>query len=396
MKRSATFHNGTLAVLALAALLPVPASAQRSVEFGYKDRIFEQKYVLPEAVNAVQLELISGASFLQALQSGGSPDKLDPTLLAAGGGTCAAFFVSAQAEPTPTEAQAAIQKLGKRRDSGGWDEVSRSPVTEDKKCVAQLMLFRAAYADSLSTEGQLTQLSSATERAQLDRRLQELNGTAEPSHGGTPTTGQVARNDVQPDSGEEGCRVGGLCRVIETTLFCRTPQQMAAILSQRPGPARKKVLTVLAASGDCRQVAQGETLHWTASIATVQPQGEPMPAEFIGVWASKNGSCELPPEGADGEFPFLVVTREGYEGHESNCRLTSVGRARQTEGAMVRLLTFACEGEGESWQAKEEWAAPTVVRRTGAMIFHEMRLARDGVPYRRCALKVGPADSLRR
>jgi len=161
MKRSVTFHNGTLAVLALAALLPVPASAQRSVEFGYKDRIFEQKYVLPEAVNAVQLELVSGASFLQALKSGGSPDKLDPTLLAAGGGTCAAFFVSAQAEPTPTEAQAAIQKFGKRRDSGGWDEVSRSPVTEDKKCVAQLMMFRAAYADSLSTEGQLTQLSSA-------------------------------------------------------------------------------------------------------------------------------------------------------------------------------------------------------------------------------------------
>lgn len=93
-----------------------------------------------------------------------------------------------------------------------------------------------------------------------------------------------------------------MCQVIETTLFCRTPQQMAAILSQRPGPARKQVLTVLAASGDCRQIVQGETLQWTAPIATVQPQGEAM-AELV------------PGTLADGTAGFLlkdgVIARTG-------------------------------------------------------------------------------------
>lgn len=64
------------------------------------------------------------------------------------------------------------------------------------------------------------------------------------------------------------------------TLFCRTPQQLGAILSQRPGPGRKQVLNVLSASGDCRQVPAGQPLQWTAPMVVVHPQGEPA-AELV-------------------------------------------------------------------------------------------------------------------
>lgn len=72
----------------------------------------------------------------------------------------------------------------------------------------------------------------------------------------------------------DDCQQGRTCRVIEVTLFCRTPQQMTAILSQRPGPARRQMLAAFTASGDCRKVGPGATLAWTAPIAKVQPQGE--------------------------------------------------------------------------------------------------------------------------
>lgn len=447
-----------LASALMSGLATAPAWAQRSVEFGYKDRIFEQKYALPDNVNAVQLGLITGGSFMQALQSGGSPDKLDPALMTAAGGTCAAFFVDAQAEPPPTDAQTAIRKFGQRRDSGGWDAVSRSAVTQDKKCVAQLMLFRAAYADSLSTQAQLAQLASAmrsrfasewlsqseigtartqqaaqrlkaiwsrlerlseygidipsdmlaqfdqpsanaslgaasderlsagtdarlsaleaqaatslqqrneqqkaeakraaeaerqaeeqaqqerrlrkeqedarlraerqleeeisrlkhrrerldgdirllrsrlvyenkgadgirltnqinaalAEQAQIDRRLRELNGVPTGLSDSALPDGRAAIRAAQPTSGQS-CGIGGGCRVLELTLFCRTPQQMAAILSQPPGSARKQVLGVLSSSGDCRQVAQGEAFTWTSAITSVQPKGEPV-AELV-------------------------------------------------------------------------------------------------------------------
>lgn len=68
--------------------------------------------------------------------------------------------------------------------------------------------------------------------------------------------------------------------MIALTLFCRTPQQMAAILSQRPGPARKQVLNALTASDDCRQVSAGQLLQWTAPITSIQPNGESM-AELV-------------------------------------------------------------------------------------------------------------------
>lgn len=118
-------------------------------------------------------------------------------------------------------------------------------------------------------------------------------------------------------------------------------------------------------------------------------QAQQMPAEFIGVWASKNGSCELSPEGADGEFPFLVVTREGYDGHESSCRLTSVGPVASSARRAGRALSFACSGEGETWAVTERWSGEAVTRRIGGWDLRQAFLTREGYTFRRCGLTAG-------
>lgn len=87
------------------------------------------------------------------------------------------------------------------------------------------------------------------ERSQVVRRLASLR---------TAPAIPVAARPQDPTI-EGDCRQGAVCRVIEVTLFCRTPQQMAAILSQRPGPARKQVLNTFVASGDCGWTICGPT-----------------------------------------------------------------------------------------------------------------------------------------
>ncbi|MCL8385933.1 hypothetical protein EJ105_27660, partial [Xanthobacter aminoxidans] len=54
-----------MTVLSASITIPAlaPALAQRGVEFGYKDRIFEQKYLLPDGLNAFEVQnylLMSG------------------------------------------------------------------------------------------------------------------------------------------------------------------------------------------------------------------------------------------------------------------------------------------------------------------------------------------------
>jgi hypothetical protein len=487
MKRSATFHNGTLALLAFAAFSTGPAFAQRNVEFGYKDRIFEQKYVLPDSLSVLEAQNYMMVTGLQALAAGGA-DLFDRRLIDAAGGLCAVAVIMKQPATEMTPAQAAIDKTPKTREPESMEVLMRKPASQADKCVTQLMLFREAFADSLSMDHQLAGLARAIrsrfasewlsqaeasdpqmqqaavrlhsissrisrlsdrgislpqdvrvwfeavswrdgllavkdgatyakmdvsltaaeeaadrsieerkqqqqaeaarseqerrqqeaaiqQRLEQERQIQEAE-TAERrvaaaraeeirdlererdrlerdisplrsrlaiqqqnlgrspvgspddlstrrtiarlqselnsavgrkvaieqrlgyAQGGVQQATTSASSGVRPDS----CQQGGMCRVIETTLFCRTLQQMAAILSQRPGPARKQVLTVLVASGDCRQIAQGETLQWTAPIAMVQPQGEAM-AELV------------PGTLADGTAGFLlkdgVITRTG-------------------------------------------------------------------------------------
>jgi hypothetical protein len=113
------------------------------------------------------------------------------------------------------------------------------------------------------------------ERLEVDRNLTRLRKAR-------PVTTAAAPNApvAAPATTGTDCREGAACPVISATLFCRTPQQMTVVLSQRPGPSRRQVRDAFIAAGDCRQVAQGETVTWTAPIAIVTPQGEG-PAELV-------------------------------------------------------------------------------------------------------------------
>ncbi|ABS67502.1 hypothetical protein Xaut_2259 [Xanthobacter versatilis] len=128
----------------------------------------------------------------------------------------------------------------------------------------------------------------------------------------------------------------------------------------------------------------------TMAASSLAAQAQQMPAEFIGVWAAKDGSCELPPEGVDREFPFLVVTREGYDGHESSCRLTSVGPVAPSARRASRALSFSCSGEGETWAVTERWSGEAVTRRIGGWDLRQAFLTREGYTFRRCGLTASP------
>ncbi|MCL8385915.1 hypothetical protein, partial [Xanthobacter aminoxidans] len=180
-----------------------------------------------------------------------------------------------QAERRQQEAQEALQRA--RRDRA--DEIERLEYqrTELDRTV-HFYQTRLKYEDKGSDGVRLRGLLNAalTERAEVKRRLMKAKGIApeqQPQQTPQAPASPLPSPQSEPVAGDD-CQQGRTCRVIEVTLFCRTPQQMAAILSQRPGPARRQMLTAFTASGDCRKVGPGSTLAWTAPIAKIQPQGE--------------------------------------------------------------------------------------------------------------------------
>lgn len=128
----------------------------------------------------------------------------------------------------------------------------------------------AGVAGLSQTQAEIDQ--ARAERLEVTHALQRLRKAAAVS-ANTPVI-------AEPIGGDGTCRPGGTCAVLSLTLFCRTPQQLLAILSPRPGPGRKQVVNVLSASGDCRQVPAGQALQWTAPMVIVHPQGEPA-AELV-------------------------------------------------------------------------------------------------------------------
>lgn len=120
-------------------------------------------------------------------------------------------------------------------------------------------------------------------------------------------------------------------------------------------------------------------------------QAQQMPAEYIGVWAHERGSCDLAVADAHGEFPFLVVTRDGYGSHESDCRLTALGRTVSAAREVTRPLAFTCSGEGETWAVTEQWTLQFAQRRLGGWDMRQAQLIRKGGVFRRCGIEVRPS-----
>lgn len=370
MKLLANFHNATFAAVILAALGPAPALAQRGVEFGYKDRIFEQNYLLPDPLDEHQAMV---AAMLAMARPGakhdGQPGLPGRHVIEAMGGACvdALYPDPYVMEKSPTQLE--LERLGNVKVPGDPGMGGGKSRTERQLCLWQMSLFDTAFADPLSTDSQLDDLSRY-----MRKRYQAA---------------WVSSADIADPKVMEGAR-------------------RATVLAIRI--SRLKHFGVAAAaeaeiSAKSRQVSEGRRgrhMHIAtlaaAALSTAasghSAHAQPMPAELVGTWVPEESSCVLATHGSGGEFPFFVVTRNGYLSHESTCRLTEVGKARESGGATLRSLTFACEGEGEgeSWHTTEAWATRTDVNRDGAMIHHQTRLVRDGVTYRRCPLEARPGD----
>jgi hypothetical protein len=137
------------------------------------------------------------------------------------------------------------------------------------------------------------------ERAQaqheLDQALAAL--TALRSTQKTASPSQIA-SATQP--GEERCVEGGRCIIVERTVFCRTPQQLTTLLSERPGPARRRVRDVLTDAGECAVLDVGEALSWTGPRLAIQPKGEA-------------AAMLLPAQLADGRAGFVLSGGVGMD-----------------------------------------------------------------------------------
>ncbi|MFG1412731.1 hypothetical protein V5G24_16605 [Xanthobacter sp. VTT E-85241] len=130
------------------------------------------------------------------------------------------------------------------------------------------------------------------ERAQAQRELdQAMAALAALRSAQKVASASQAASVAQPS--EERCVEGGRCTIVERTVFCRTPQQLTTLLSERPGPARRRVRDILTDAGECAVLDVGEALSWTGPRLAIQPKGEA-------------AATLLPAQLADGRTGFVL------------------------------------------------------------------------------------------
>ncbi|MBA4790208.1 MAG: hypothetical protein H2042_10970 [Rhizobiales bacterium] len=131
-----------------------PAAAQASFEFGYKDRIFKQQYVLPEEIPASRLNEVALALVAIAMANPTTATVVtDPNVLRRQlQGECGVILLRRLAPGPMTDAQRALAKMP--------DALDPMPDRLIKvTCNAQVLYFVAASADPASTDRQLDDLA---------------------------------------------------------------------------------------------------------------------------------------------------------------------------------------------------------------------------------------------
>ncbi|MFG1400263.1 hypothetical protein, partial [Roseixanthobacter pseudopolyaromaticivorans] len=122
-------------------------------EYGYKDRIFEQKYVLPEQL--IRRDVLNQSAALGAFAD---PNRFfSAELTEAMGGMCDLALVAIKTvnqEPL-TQAQIFFSNLDAQQDRS-----LSEPAPPDEMCRLQTGYFKAAYADDMSTDRQLADLAA--------------------------------------------------------------------------------------------------------------------------------------------------------------------------------------------------------------------------------------------
>ena len=110
-----------------------------------------------------------------------------------------------------------------------------------------------------------------------------------------------------------------------------------------------------------------------------------MSIKYQGVWSSSD--CDLPKK-EPGEFPYLIVTIEGYHGHEEYCSLEKVKNVSPNSDSLV----FLCSVEGDQEVRSEDWSLEETRTELWGWRLSEMNLWRKplgndvGERYRKCAL----------
>lgn len=142
------FLPAALAVcIALTAKLP--ANAQNSFEFGYKDRLFQQEYVLPDEMSQSEVKQYAQAMMTLGLLNpefakiGGDQAAIRKRL----GGECGQRFLSGLAPTNLTTAQQRIEAMPAPHQTENY--VIRTP------CDLQVLVYLAATMDAASTSRQL-------------------------------------------------------------------------------------------------------------------------------------------------------------------------------------------------------------------------------------------------
>lgn len=111
-----------------------------------------------------------------------------------------------------------------------------------------------------------------------------------------------------------------------------------------------------------------------------------LPAAFVGVWALHEAGCLLPGEAVGARAAgFLIVSRDGYDGDGTSCRLAGSPLAHLFDDDAHRTLSFACGGEAA--QRSEVWQQEIRTFRIAGWDIHQPELVRDGRHYRKCALE---------
>ena len=141
----------------------LPANAQSSFEFGYKDRLFQQEYVLPDEMPQSEVKQYAQAMITLGLLNpefakiGGDQAAIRKRL----GGECGQRFLRGLAPTNLTMAQQRIEAMPAPQQTENY--VIRTP------CDLQVLVYLAATMDAASTSRQLEGLRiSIQERYQDD------------------------------------------------------------------------------------------------------------------------------------------------------------------------------------------------------------------------------------
>jgi len=142
------------------------------------------------------------------------------------------------------------------------------------------------------------------------------------------------------------------------------------------------------------RIATAFTAAACSSPALSGAEGAEIPAKYRGVYAFEvEGPCELPKSESDiGEFPWLVVTRDRIQGHETLCSIT---RVRPNVKSNVDELTFACVADGDEKPAasKEMWSLEFETKSIGGFKISQPYLSTGaGARFRKCALQGAPGN----